>query len=444
MAVECELCESWEMEDERTFAFQLRQDVLWQNIEPVNGRNLTAEDIVFSYHRQRQQDWPNAPLLRAIRGLEAPQPHTLRISLAFADADFLLSLASGHSKIVASEAVESQGDLINGPTIGSGPWILIGTQPDGLHTFASNPDYFEDGLPFVDRLNINIITDSATRDAAFRVKNLDVRQMEPQEWELFKKSQPDVRFALIKEGGIGLEVALKASVPPFDDVRVRQAVFQAINPWKAIQDIWLGSAYVSLGFPPVEADWLLGDVELEGYFKNPQQARELLRQARPDAQVPVTIKVGDFGEAYAAHAQRIADELKAVGFRPTVELVNRRVFGEDVWLGGDYQMFVGPIAPITSPNGYLIPLLHSQGQWNTTEHSDEFLDSLIEAQAQEFDPLTRKELVLEIQRRALANALRFMPVTRISTWTWWPRVQNFHPNFAGFEYSHWARVWLEN
>jgi hypothetical protein len=43
----------------------------------------------------------------------------------------------------------------------------------------------------------------------------------------------------------------------------------------------------------------------------------------------------------------------------------------------------------------------------------------------------------------LASAVRFMPVTRNSVWAVQPWVRNFHPNLSGFEYAHWASVWLE-
>ena len=443
LAVECELCESWIMEDGRTLLFQIRRDVRWQNVAPVNGRRLTSDDIVFSYNRQRQRDWANAPLLRAIGVLEAPDPDSLRISLNIPNADFMISLADGHTKIVAREAVELNGDLKNGPTVGTGPWLLTVTQPDGSHRFVSNPDYFESGLPFLERLVIHIVTDPTTRDAAFKVRAIDIQQMEPDEWVAFLQDQPDAPFLMTRDAGSGLEVALKTSAPPFDDERVRRAVFQAMDPWQAVQDVWLGAAFVSLGFPPIEADWLLGEEELRGFAGRPELARDLLRQSGLDTPVPVSIKVGDFGQRYRAHAQRISDEMRAVGFAPTLETVNRRVFGDEIWLGGDYQMFVGPIAPVTTPNAYLVAVLHSQGQWNTTGHRDEVLDRLIEAQAQQYDPLARKELVQEIQRRALGSAYRFVPATGVSIWTWWPRVQNFHPNFAGSEYAHWASVWVD-
>ena len=446
LAVECELCESWSLEGDSTFVFRLREDVRWQDLPPLDGRGLTSQDLVFSYNRQRGSGWPNAPLLEAIDSMETPRPDTLRIALSFPDADFIVALADGHSKIVAREAVGVNGDLRNGPTIGSGPWVLTRTQRDVSHSFTRNPGHFEQALPYVDTLEMHIIADSATRDAAFMVGITDVHQLEPDKWDKFQRQQPGVLYLATREAGTGLEVALKTSAPPFDNPNVRRAVFESTDPWQAIQNEWSGFGFVSLGLPAIGADWVLPDAELKRFFGHPQLARELLSDSEAGTDVPVTIpvtiKVGDFGQPYLAHARRIADEMIDVGFEPTLEIVNRRVFGEDVWLGGDYQMLIGPPAPITTPNGYLFSVLHSGGRWNTTGHQDDELDRLIEAQSREYDVVRRRELIWQIQRTVLEEAYRHMPATRASIWVWWPRVQGFHPNFAAFEYVHWSKVWL--
>lgn len=443
LAVECEVCEDWEMEDDGAFVFRLRQDVVWQDLSPVNGRPLTAGDIVFSYNRQRQPDRPNAALLGAVEGLEAPDPNTLRISLSVPDADFMLSLAHGHTKIVAPEAVAFNGDLRDGPTVGSGPWILRETGPDAIHAFDRNPTYFEEGRPLVDELLIHIIPDPTIRNAAFRVGSIDIAQMDESQWEQYLQRRPSAPFLLVPDT-TGVEIGLNVRAAAFEDVKVRRAVFQATDPWNTIDHVWHGKAYLSPGFPVASADWLLPEDELRAYFADPAGARELLREARVSLPVPVAIKVGDFGDVYQAHAERIADEMRRVGFEPEIEVVNRRAFGDEVWLRGDYQMFIGPPAPSATPNGYLLPVLHSQGQLNNSGVDDQELDALIEEQAQEFDPAARTELVLAIQRKMLDNAYRFMPAARLSVWTWSDRVQDFYPNFAAFEYSHWSRVWLRN
>jgi peptide/nickel transport system substrate-binding protein len=432
------------MEDDRTFVFRLRDNVVWQDLPPVDGRRLVADDVVFSLERQLASGGTSAGRSGAMRLLEASGPDEVRIGLAAPDSDFLLSLADGRAKIVARDAVEVGGDLKQGPTIGSGPWVAAGSVSGAFHRFERNTTYFEKDLPFVDSLVLHVIPNATTRDAAFSVETVDVHQMEPQTWTQLLQRRPDVQSLLVKETGVGLEVALNTSRPPFDDIDVRRAAFQAMDPWAAINGIWMGTAYVSLGFPAMDAGWLLSDTDLRRFFAKPDTARDLLEAANTGRPNAVSITVGDFGERYVAHARRIAAELEAVGFAPALEIVDRRRFGEEVWLGGDYQLFVGPVAPVLSPNAYLIPVLHSLGTWNTTAHVDPELDALIEAQAQESDPVGRARLIREIQEIALGRAYRFMPATSISIWVAWPRVRNLHPNFSGFEYIHWSRVWLEN
>ena len=442
MELECDLCESWTMETQTSFLFDLRADARWHDIDPINGRPVEAQDIVFSYTRQGNPDFPNAPLLHNVDSVRAMNRHKLRVSFRSPDADALIPLAEGHSKIVAREAVELTGDLRNGPTIGSGPWILDQAS-DGSHTFSRNPVYHEPGLPLVKNLNVMVLPDDSTQLAAFQTGLTDVIQMTPPEWNEHLARTPDAQHLAIRQPGVGVEVAFKTTVPPFDDVFVRRAAMLAFDPLKAIEEHWGGFAFIGPGFPVASSDWLLPDADLVNRFSRPEDARKLLEDAGIYVPIPLTITVGDFGEAYLRHAHAISVELKAVGFDAEVEIVNRRDFGERVWLGGDYQMMLGPPAPVTVPNGYLLPVLHSQGRWNTTGHSDQELNELLESQAIEMNPNRRAELIRQIQRRVLDNAYRFMPAAMIAIWTWNPRVKDFHPNFEAFEYHHWARVWLD-
>ena len=443
LSAECDVCESWAMLDATTFAFSLRDDVRWQDIHPVNGRRLVAQDVAFSYERQRSDGFPNGALLHIVDSVDAPSEDLLQVNLLAPDADFLVALADGHSKIVAREAVEIKGDLLNGPTIGSGAWVLQqNEQPGASYTFRNNEDYFGEGLPRLERLVIHTIPDGDTAYAAFRVNNVDVHQLSPVEWEEFRQQKPDASMLAFEEVGRGLEVAFNTIEPPFDDVRVRQAAMLAMRPNRAIEETWQGRAYLTQGVPLGIADWRLSNEQLEGYFDDHGRATALLAESVGTLPAQVDIEVGDFGDEYLAHAERIAGEMQSVGFEANMEILDRRRFGERVWFGGDYQMFVGPMAPVRSPNAYMLAVLSSEGAWNTTGHKDEALDGLILAQAGEYDPIERRRLIVEAQRLALGSAYRFMPAASVSLWAWWPDVRGLEPNFAGSEYSHWSRVWL--
>ena len=288
-----------------------------------------------------------------------------------------------------------------------------------------------------------VLPDDSTQLAAFQTGLTDVIQMSPPAWSDHLARTPDAQHLAIRQPGTGVEVAFKTTVPPFDDVRIRRAAMLAFDPLKAIEEHWGGFAFIGPGFPVASSDWLLPDADLAERFGRPSDARKLLEDAGINARSRSLSPSATSERHTCVTPTRSLVELKSVGFVAEVEIVNRRDFGERVWLGGDYQLMLGPPAPVTVPNGYLLPVLHSQGRWNTTGHSDGKLDEMLESQAVEVVPDRRAELIRQIQRRVLDNAYRFMPAAMIAIWTWNPRVKDFHPNFEAFEYHHWARVWLD-
>ena len=443
MSLECDICADWTMESPTSYLFDLRDDIEWHDLAPVGGRPVNAEDVIFSYQRQSSPDFPNAALTRNIVALEYLGPHTLRIRFKLPDADSLLSLADGHSKIVAPEVAPLDGDIREGPTIGSGPWIFDNASPDGFHVFSRNPDYFEPALPLADGLKIMILTDDDTRSAAFQTGMIDIHEMNPQEWEQHIQRLPNAPVLEIPQPRIGIEVAFKTTAPPFDDARARRAVMLSLDPVRLIAEQWEGFGFVGAGFPVASPNWLLPESDISARFNDSESAKSLLRDVGTASRDPVTITVGDFGQSRLDYAHAVSTSMQSVGFDTRVEIVNRRQFGENVWLQGDYQIMVGPPAPISTPNGYLLTALHSDGAWNSAGHSDQALDAMIEAQAIETDPVKRTELIHRIQNHTLDQGYRFMPFSRVAIWTWQPYVRDFHPNFALSEYHHWSKVWIE-
>jgi peptide/nickel transport system substrate-binding protein len=438
LEMRCDLCESWRMVDPVTFEFTLRDGIRWHDDPLTGGRSLVADDVLYSL--TRQLGGPNGGLLGSIDDMSLVNDGLLTMTLADPDADFMLGLADARSKIVAREAVELTGDLRDGPTVGTGPWRLTSTGSSGTHSFERFEGYFDGELPYPAELRVHVVEDVQTRDAAFIVGQIDIMELTPFEWDDLKGRLKDPLAISVPETGSGVEFALNPNESPFDDIDVRRAAFASLNPAQAVEDIWLGAGYMSFGFPLNGPAWGLEATDLLGHIASPAEARKLLDGLNL---VNVTIKVGRFGDAYVEHANRIADELRAVGFDVTVEEVTRVVFADDVWKGGDYQAFLGPIPPVSSPNAFLFTVVHSAGPYYRGGPPDEELDILIELQGGEYDTDVRRARLKEIQRRMLASAVRFMPVTRNSVWAVQPWVRNFHPNLSGFEYAHWASVWLE-
>ena len=435
LLLECDLCESWELVNPLTYEFRLKDNVRWQDLPPVNGRKLSAQDVVFSYERQRTAGWPNSPLLLAMDTVEATDEVTVKVTLKFWDTDFLLALADGRSKVVAPEVVIASGTLEPGPVVGTGPWVWLRTLEGDGSEFEANADYFEEGLPFADLLTFKVIKDPETRVAAFITGQLDVYDVEAEEWELLQSRGFSSRTVVSKEGGLGMALAMNAGRPPFDDRDVRRAVFQSLEPWAYLEGALTDEEMVGAGVPVVKEFWLLDREAMQTFF-----------DGEPSVNVQgkaVELVVADFGNEQVALGRVVESALREAGFVSTVTVLNPVDYKQRVWRKRDYQMFLGPTPPASGLNGYLFSGLHSGGQWNILNHGDGELDRLIESQQEfGFDSPERGEVLREIQRRLLGEAYVVSLGGGSTLWVMQDAVSGFHPNTALAEYIFWAKTWL--
>ena len=454
LLLECDLCESWKLTDDLVYEFRLRRGVLWQDVAPVNGRPLLASDLAYSYERLRTTGWPNASLFSSVGAIEAPDDRTLLVELDVADADAILSLADGHSKIVAPEVVAQYGDLKDSPVVGTGPWIWQETEAGAGTVLLRNPDYFEPGLPFLDELRIAVIKSDAGPEqpdpsvaAAYAAGLVDVASVPPENWEAFRQASPSFESTVSRQSGSGMMMFMNSGADALESQVVRQAVFRAIDPWDYLDTVWEGQGFASLGVPVQRPDWLLERVELrQNYFADPGRARLLLAGSGVTLPIDleVTVSTVPTGQMDPNLGDKLLEDLEAVGFNPTIRPMNLQQFDQLV-IGPskEFQFAVGPVPPTSTTNRFLFALLHSEGKWNIASHNDTGLDALIEQQAAEFDSRRRQRRLSEIQHHVLDQAYLFSPVTATSRWVFTGDLRGFMPNTALSEYNYWSRVWLD-
>lgn len=169
-AIEGDLAESWSQPNETTYVFKLRRGVRWHPKPPVNGRELTAEDVRYSIERfLTVKGNPMAYMLGAVDRVEAVDRYTVKLVLKEPFSWLLDVLANPMSvAIVARECVEKFGDLRRAESVvGTGPWMLDSYRPNVGITFVRNPQYFVPGLPYIDRIEYLVDEDNASRMAAF-------------------------------------------------------------------------------------------------------------------------------------------------------------------------------------------------------------------------------------------------------------------------------------
>ncbi len=131
-----------EQPDGLTYTFKLKPNIKWQNANPVNGRALTAEDVVYAFDRLRTPDpkFTNAFIFGVVDKISAPDATTVTITLKSKFAPFLDNVAHQNALIVPREIIEAEGDARK-TAVGSGPFILKTAQTGSKYTLVRNPDY---------------------------------------------------------------------------------------------------------------------------------------------------------------------------------------------------------------------------------------------------------------------------------------------------------------
>jgi peptide/nickel transport system substrate-binding protein len=432
--VRCSLCDSWAMVDQSTVEFNLNPDAKWQDIAPVNGRPVTAADVVFSLNRQRTPGWPNADLLKNIETLEAIGARTVRITLSRPDPELFETLADGHSVIVAPEVVAQSGDLLRGPNIGSGPWIWDETDESST-ILKANTDFHDALRPQISVVEIAYLS-PGTQFTSLLTGIIDAAQLPAAELQTALERNDALNLIEVNRGGIGLEMGLNTERPFFSDARLRRSFLSQLTLGNTTQEIWGDRSVPSIGLPIIADSWLVETPELLSLLEGEASKSEFPTGPQ------ITVRVGLFNDQYVQFAQKVGATLTDMGATVFVEEITTRQFADEVWLGGEFDLFLGASPPVTSLNDYLLAVYHSRGAWNTTGISDPALDALIEQQAVELDAVVRRELVLEIQRRIAVDAYRFSPASTIAQWVTWPVIGGFYPATPRMDNTFLSRVTL--
>jgi peptide/nickel transport system substrate-binding protein len=454
--LEGDLAESWTRTSPTTYMFKLRKGVRWHNKPPVDGRELTAEDVKFSFERFLSPKNPQRGLLEQVEKIEAVDPRTVRFSLTEPFAWFPHILAGTSMWVIPKEAVEKFGDLRRPEAcIGTGPFMLERYEPAVRLTFVRNPNYFVPGLPYVDGVEVRVDEDPSSRLATWLGGGYDFAPeydmvVRRSDIEAVRQRKPKVQTAefVWLVGGITF---MKLDQEPFKDIRVRRA-FALAQSWREIIDtnaFSLGHGVPNPAIPTAFKDWSLPIDQM------PPEARRLQEQDLPEAKrllaeagygkglkVPYETTPG-FGPDYMDGVQIALKNWKAAGIDLDVRLKEYPAAIASI-LVGKFDRFAGWLfGGWDNPDSYL-HRYNSPGQpTNASGVNDPKFNEMMRLQRGTFDDAKRREIIFDIQRY-LAGQVYYLygpSATVLSGWE--PYVKNFGPNF-GHDYGGRLMVaWID-
>lgn len=462
----CDLCESWTVSpDGKTYTFRLRQ-AQWHD-----GRPVTAEDIKFSLDRITE---PGAIRVRTgvlrtfyqHQSAQVVDDKTIRVPIKFASPLFLENLASEYMKMYPKHIAQSlspEEAQQPGKLIGSGPWKLKEFTPHISIEYVRNPNYFKKGLPFFEGMHFTIIRDYNRRLAAMQVGQAQTTEgptiggygtEDPM--RIQRETKGKVRAIYIPEA-VQTYLVLHMNKPPFDDPRVRRAIFLAIDRQELVNIVRCAEPYGCFGsvgtFLPNKGGYVVESPEdlaqAKGWRRPKEQdiaeAKALMAAAGYANGVKAMLNLANAPGA-VKHGEVVAEQLrKTLGIELTIEPVDRATTVDRIIRGTHHASLDSSGVIILDPADYLNQhFLVMGGQKNPDSWRHPRLSEIIEAQARESEPAKRLGLFKEAVEILRQGESHVVPLTwGYSGGMMDYRLQNFQVPGSEQIVKHFEHIWWD-
>ena len=456
-----DLAEKWRwLENPLRLEVSLRKGVMFPEKPGVMAaRELVAQDVVYSYNRLLASPKRVPGFVDYIERIEAPERHTVVITLKHFHEDWGFRLGWGvYSSIYPKEVVDAG---INDwkKANGSGPFQLTEYVNGNSQTYTKNAQYWgkekigaqDYKLPFVDKVVVRIIKDTATQLTALRTAKLDVLQRI--NWgavEELKKSAPQLQWARWLAHGSPY-MAMRVDTKPFDDIRVRRALNMAVNRKEMIASLYGGHGEI-FAYPqhpdfigyyePLEA---MHESVREQFAYDPEKAKKLLAEAGYAKGFTIKAQLCTCATEMADLASVVAAYLEKIGVKLELEPLEPGAFYSMTRNGKNAPgFFLGNShgGPTTTLRKNFV-----RDQYTNNSHwVDPAFEARLEAMYREPNEAARQKIVKELTREIVDKAPYLWLPTPYTYAAWWPWVKGYAGEIyaGGFRTDPiFARMWVD-
>lgn len=408
------LAESYEVsEDGLTYTFKLRQGIKFHD-----GTDFNADAVVFNFTR-----WfdPASPYKfegdsfdyydsmfgpdgsRVIKEVKAVDPATVQFTLNQPQAPFLQNLAMPAFGIASPKAVQEKKDKFKSEPVGTGPFVFKEWKRNESVTLEKNADYWQEGLPKLNRVIITVIPENTARFTALQNGEIDLMEgVNPDDLTALESNaelQKIVRPSF-NVGYLGFNVKKK----PFDDPKVRVALNHAVNKEGIIQAFYGGLAEMAVN--PMPPTTLGFNKDVQDYPYDLEKAKQLLADAGYPDGLPneLVFYAMPVARPYMPDGKKVAEAIQAdfekIGVKTRIESPEWATYLADLKKGEKEDLFMlGWTGDNGDPDNFLFTLLHKDaiGSNNYSFYSNEEVNKLLSQGQSEADSAKREELYKQAQ-----------------------------------------------
>jgi oligopeptide transport system substrate-binding protein len=440
--------ESWTISPDGTvYTFKLRANAKWSNGEPV-----TAGDFVFTL--QRVEDPKEASgysnILYPIKnaeaintgkaavdtlGVKAVDDKTLEITLERPTPYFLELLAHQTALAVNKKNYEKfKADFVKpGNMVSNGAYMLTENVANDHITMVKNPNHWDAANVKIDKIVCYPTEDQAAAQRRFLAG----------EFDLAYNFQADQIKFLREKIGDQAHVSTSLSTyyyvfdvrkPPFNDVRVRQALSMAIDRDFLGEKIYAGAQLPTYslvpdgiaGYTPAKLDYAdMSQLDRE------DKAAALLKEAGfGEGGKPLKIEIRyNTNENHKKVATAVADMWKGLGVEATILNSDVKTHYAYIQDGGSYDVArTGWVADYADPENFLTLLWSNNKSLNWSHYSNPDFDALIAKSYAERDPAKRMQILHDAEALGLKDGAMAPLMTYADLWLVSSKIKGWHDN----------------
>jgi len=426
------LAQSWEITNGgKTYTFRLRPNVKFHN-----GQMMVAEDVKYSVERildpKTASPWRN--WLEAIKEMKIVDPLTIQMHLDAPYPALLGSFAGMRgSGIIPKGLAERENLKIK--AIGTGPFKLAEYVPQDHITYARNPDYWDQPLPYLDGMVFKVLTEENARLAALRAGQIEYAFMTAQGVAQLEGA-PGITVMKSPYAWVVLHY-INVYAKPLSDARVRRAMRMAVDTNEVIQKAVYGAAVPSGPIPTGYGDWPLDPATLPYLKPDIPGAKKLLAEAGYPNGFAIEILCSPQYPEFVATTLVVQEAVKKIGVDVKVTQLewgafvatNNKTIRSGGKEGGQILCSANTFRP--DPDGYIYPYFHSQGNLNEGGYSNPKLDPLMVEARTVSNHAERWRLYHEIQRVVLEECPNWWWYAKFNIEALSSKVQGYAQSFTG-------------
>lgn len=450
------LAERWTLaEDGLALTIHLRDGVTWHD-----GVKFTSEDVKFSLEQIWRKLHPRGRATFAnVRAVETPDARTVTLRLASPSPVILSALNAYESQILPRHIYEGTDPLTNPANlkpIGTGPfrfkeWVR------GEHIILErNPDYWDEGRPYLDRIVFRVVPDAAARAALLETGQAQYAPYSPVPLSDVARLRGLPNLVVETRGyewispWLFLEFNLRK--PELADVRVRQAIAHAINREVIAKTVWHGFGKPAVSTVPSTLA-RFHKAEVPQYPFDPRRAEALLDEAglkkgAGGMRFSLTHDFLPYGDDYRRTGEYVRQALRRVGIDLTLRSQDTPSYLRRVFTDYEFDISSSWASSFSDPQIGVQRLFWSKSiskgtPWvNASGYSTPEMDTVIESAQRAVAPEERARLFGEMQRLA-ARDLPNLPLIELHFFTVHAKALRDVAMGPDAAYSSLKHAWLE-